>query len=129
MIKKILNIDLTKYIITGIFNTFLGIGLILFFSYEIGLNYLLSNILTYSVCLALVFIFYDNWVFNGSKNTTPKKIRLFLTIWLISFIMNLIVLFYTVKILAYPQYIGQGLGMLTYIIVSYSGNKLLTFKK
>lgn len=129
IIAKILDWDVFRYGIVGVFNTLLGLGLIFFFYYVIGLNYILSNVFTYTIGLIITFFFHDKWVFAGSDRVLKGKIFLFLTVFGVSFLTNLALLYGTVEFIGWHPNIGQLIGIMGYSCVNYLGNRVFTFEK
>lgn len=129
IVAKVLDWDVVRYGIVGVFNTLLGLGLIFFFYYVVGLNYILSNVFTYTIGLIITFFFQDKWIFAGSDRVLKGKIFLFLTVFGVAFLTNLALLYGTVEFIGWHPNVGQPIGIMGYACVNYLGNKVLTFRK
>ena len=115
-----------KYSIVGVFNTIIGLGTILILYNILHLNYIVSNIIGYTLGLINSFIWNKRWTFM-SKNHYSKEIVPFLVVFIISYSMNLVSVIVSVESLKINPNIAQVLGIGVYSIINFLLNKRWTF--
>jgi putative flippase GtrA len=120
--------QLFKYSIVGIFNTVFGLGVIYLLFNLFHCNYILSNIGGYAVGLINGFIWNKKWTF-GSRRHYFKEIIPYLSVFGISYAVNLIVVVFFVEALKVHPNIAQILGIAAYSMTNFMVNKYWTFAK
>ena len=115
-----------KYSFVGIFNTIIGLGTILFLYNILNLSYIISNIIGYALGLISSFILNKRWTF-ASKNHYSKEILPFLSVFIISYIVNLLSVIVAVEVITVDPNIAQVIGTLTYTIINFLLNRRWTF--
>lgn len=111
-----------RYGITGLLVSLFGFSLILTLHDAFGLTITYSNIVGYSVGLALSYLINRNWTF--AVNGQPAKIHpiIFIINFAISFGLNLIVVYSTMAVGA-SFTTAQACGMLAYSVFFFLGLK------
>lgn len=115
-----------KYSVVGIFNTIIGLGIILLLYNFYNVNYILSNIIGYFFGLINSFIWNKKWTFR-SENPYLKEVLPFFTIFIISYIANLFTVMVSVEILRFNPNISQVLGTGIYAVSNFLLNRKWTF--
>ncbi len=119
-----------SYLIVGVWNTIFGFGLFSF------LYFLLSNILSYGIILAIsyvisvtnAFYLYKYFVFK-SKGSIWKEYIKFSSVYLNIYLINLCLL-YLLNLIAFNNiYYGQAISVSIIMLISYFSHKKFTFKK
>jgi len=89
-------------------------------------NYLLSNIIGYSLGLINSFALNKTFTFQ-SRKSIKKELLHFVVVFIVSYSANLITLITLVKELYFNTNVAYIFGMLIYSITNFMGNKYLTF--
>lgn len=117
-----------RFIIVGIINTIVGLSII-FLALYAGLGNFSSNILGYSCGLISAYFLNKHFVFRvKNSNLNRHELFLFLIVFILSYITNIIVLYALLHFGAHA-YVAQTFAMITYSIFNFLLNKFLTFKK
>lgn len=126
IIEVLYMVTLLKFGTVGVFNT-----LITFICYSIliyfGLNYLLSNIIGYSLGVLNSFYWNKNWVFKVSNNQSKRFLK-FIIVNLITLGCNTFLLFLFVEYIHLNELIANGLAICVGLVINFILNKIWTFK-
>ncbi len=134
--------QISRYIIIGIFNTTLNLGilncLMLYTGATHGLYFVLLATISYSITIAQAFIWNNGWVFNNTEthnnNTSATKVT-FVAVTLFSAAIGIVTLHILVNIIGAPPNIPQHLWATISMIITvpisficnFLGNKKLVF--
>lgn len=115
-----------KFCIVGVSNT--AISLIAYYILlNLGVYYLLASTISYCVGILNGYIFSSSFVF---KRTMNLKLALkFISVYLSSLLINLLVLYIFVDIFGISEFIAQVMVTLINVIYNYLLNKLWTFRQ
>ncbi len=119
-------IYLSRYAGSGVLNTLVGFAVI-FLLMGLGLSPTLSNVGGYLVGLVFGFFVAKKIVFRSEGHVTTEGVR-YLAAFLISFIMNLLVLQMALLALHWNAIPAQLLAAATYTIIMYLLSRWLVFK-
>jgi putative flippase GtrA len=120
--------QLIKYGISG------GIGAVIDFSlYTLiitttQLNYLIANIISFSLGTIVVYYFQKNWTFQYQKKLQDYVITKFISVVIITFILNNIILIICVNFLLINPISSKIIQIIISFFWGYSINKLFVFK-
>lgn len=119
------DISLLKYLCVGIINSILGYAIIFILIY-VGVIAEISNFLGYFIAIFVSFYLNKYFTFNnGVKN--KLQILKFMFSMVISYILNLIVMSFSYRILEINVYISQILGGFVYTFTGYLLSKNWVF--
>ena len=118
--------QLIRFLSVGLFNTLIGISVIYMLLFY-GVNNYISNISGYIFGIILSYFLHKYYTFKSQNGITKKEILKFLFVFLISYCINIIILYLSLHF--FSQYLSQLLAIIGYSIVNYLLNKLYTFKK
>jgi putative flippase GtrA len=125
-VKLILEIG--RFGIVGVIRTILGITII-FVPYNLwGVNYVLCNIVGYSIGLITGFILHKKWAFKSHGEWNKEVIPYFVTFG-VGFLVNMILLLLFAERLGLNKNISQVLAICGFTITNYLGSKFWTFRK
>ncbi|WP_190271902.1 GtrA family protein [Chlorobium phaeobacteroides] len=113
--------------ITGIFNTLVGYGTFFVFYRFVNLSPELSNAIGYGIGLISAFILNRLFVFKRTIFSFGAFLRFVLS-FIISFILNLAILYYFHRSLHVIPEIAQIAAMIAYTIIFYLLNKYFVWK-
>ena len=120
--------ELGRFGIVGVIRTFIGL-FIIFVPYNLwGVNYILCNIVSYSVGLIVGFILHKNWVFKSTENWNKEAIPYFVTFG-IGYIINMILLILCAEKLKINVNTSQIIAIFGFTTTNYLLNKFWTFRK
>ena len=127
-VVKQLILEFGRFGIVGVIRTFLGI-IIVFVPYNLwGVNYILCNIIGYSIGLITGFILHKKWVFK-SQGEWHKEVVPYLVTFGIGYLVNIILLLFSVEKLGLNKNLSQVIAICGFTITNYLGNKFWTFRK
>lgn len=119
------DISLLKYLCVGIINSILGYAIIFILIY-VGVIAEISNFLGYFIAIFVSFYLNKYFTFNnGVKN--KLQILKFIFSMVISYILNLIVMSFSYRIIEINVYISQILGGFVYTFTGYLLSKNWVF--
>ena len=118
--------QLFKYSIVGIFNTIIGLSVIYFLFNVLNFSYIFSNILGYACGLVNSFIWNKKWTFRSSEHYS-KEIIPFLTVFGISYAVNLLAVIILVELCDIYPNVAQIMGIAAYSLTNFSVNRYWTF--
>ncbi len=116
------------YCLVGSINTVAALAVILGLSELMHVNYVLANIAGYALGLAIAFVMHRKVTFRGAdKEAATRQLGPFLMVFAAGYIVQLCALVALHKSgLSNP--VSQIIACGIYVIVSFIGNKHLTFK-
>ena len=117
---------LSRYAGSGVLNTLVGF-VVIFLLMGLGISPTLSNVGGYLVGLILGFFVAKKIVFRSEGHVSTEGVRYFAA-FLISFIMNLLVLQMALLALHWNAIFAQLLAAATYTIIMYLLSRWLVFK-
>lgn len=118
---------LFKFSLVGASNTLLSL-LTIYGLMSIKVNYLTANIIGYAVGLINSFIWNRLWVFQSKNGKIVNQLILFLSVFILCYIVQVGILYFFVQKLYINKYLAQLLSMVVYTLLNYILNKQITFK-
>ena len=131
-IKKIINTQTILYVIFGILTTMVNLISYYFFSNIMSINYLISNMISWIISVLFAYITNKFYVFNSkdtSKDIIIKEFIKFVNCRLTSGIIEMILLFLLVDMLAVNDIISKLVIGVIVVILNFIFSKLFVFKK
>ncbi|MFH1156139.1 MAG: GtrA family protein [Pseudomonadota bacterium] len=120
--------EMTRFGIVGLLNT--AITLLVIYVLHVWLNaaYLLANAVGFLVGFMNSFVMNRRWTFNSKGNVLQESI-LFVIIFLISYLIQVATLVVFKDYLQFSTVVSQILGMVSYTLTNFMGNRMVTFRK
>lgn len=131
-IKKIINTQTILYVIFGMLTTIVNLISYYFFSNIMSINYLISNMISWIISVLFAYITNKFYVFNSkdtSKDIIIKEFIKFVNCRLTSGIIEMILLFLLVDMLAVNDIISKLVIGVIVVILNFIFSKLFVFKK
>lgn len=128
---KFLSDDLTRFIkfgLVGVLNTIINWVLFILLN-SIGVYYIISNIIAYSISTLNSYLWNSKWVFKYNGDNVNQTTFKFITLNIIGLVLNTIILFLLVDIIKLPKIIALIITTGIVMILNYFINKLWVFKK
>lgn len=111
---------------TGAIVDFVLYGLII---YVIHLNYLISNMFSFTISTLIVYYLQKNWTFQYSTNKNLKTVNRYVQAVVVTYILNNIILFICIGILGIDMLISKIIQILISFLWGYNVNKFYVFNK
>jgi len=119
--------ELGRYGLVGVIRLLIGV-IFIFIPYNLwGVNYILCNVVGYSIGLIVGFILHKRWVFKSKENWNKEAIPYFVTFG-IAYIINMILLILCAEKLMLDKNISQVIAICGFTTTNYLVNKYWTFK-
>ena len=128
---KFLSRDLFRFIkfgLVGVLNTLINWVLFILMN-SMGVYYILSNIIAYSISTLNSYIWNSKWVFKYSGDNIKETTLKFIILNVVGLILNTVILYILVDIVSLYKLIALMLTTGIVMIFNYFINKLWVFKK
>lgn len=122
----VLDARLAKFLLVGLANTFVGVGVIYLARWGAGLDDVVANVLGYGVGLVLSFSLNKTWTFGFSGDAPAALVR-FLVVFAVAYLANLGTVLFLVRTLDVNAYLAQLAGVAPYTLISYLGSRYFAF--
>ncbi|WP_442951591.1 GtrA family protein [Paenibacillus sp. GYB004] len=116
-----------KFVLVGVTNTiisylvFIGCNLLVD-------NYLVSLLISYIIGVVNSYFLNKNWTFRTPKTRNLSTIIKFITVYLCTFLVNLIILILLVDFLYFSASLSQAISLIITTMISFIGHKYWSFK-
>jgi putative flippase GtrA len=118
-----------KFIIVGIFSTFINYGLFYFLLNFFKINYLISSSLGFMAGVFGGFYLNKNWTYNDKNNQSKTLLWKYFSLYITSLLISLIFLKITVDYIGLNAEIANLLSIAITTCVNFIGTKFVVFKK
>ncbi|MEO8118442.1 MAG: GtrA family protein [Rhodoferax sp.] len=114
-----------RFLLVGIVNTLVGLGVIFAAKGVFGLGDVVSNAIGYGIGLLVSFSLNRYWTF---RHTGPvsNAIAIFFVVQAAAYSLNLVCVLGSIEY-GIDSYIAQALGMPPYMVISYLGSRYFAF--
>jgi putative flippase GtrA len=126
MIPKLLNHTLIKYLITGVANTLVGLGIIYLCLYALGWKSAPANLVGYGVGIVFSFAMNKRWTFRDTGSHALAFVR-FAIVLCVAYLVNLATVLELERALHLNKYLAQAAGVPPYTLVGYLGCRFYAF--
>jgi putative flippase GtrA len=117
----------SRFLVVGVFNTFLGYCVIFACMYWARMSPEASNVTGYAIGLVASYLLNKNYTFNSRRRQGSEIIR-FLVVFIIAYASNLAALSILIHRVGVHEGISQILAGIIYVIASYLMNKHYVFR-
>lgn len=124
-------LEMIRYGFWGAVTTLLNLCLFILFV-NIGIPYLVSNVSTYFIAVAVSFFLNEKFVFNNNRKTaggTLQKMIKFFSVRIFSVLIDSGLLMWCVEILEIPIFLSKILVSIIIIFMTYVLNRFFVFEK
>jgi glycosyltransferase involved in cell wall biosynthesis/putative flippase GtrA len=118
---------LVKFLIVGLFNTFIGLAIIYLAMYFLHFDEVAANATGYGVGVLLGFVLNKRWTFKNGNLLTTTFLRYILVI-AVGYTTNLETVLFFANRLNFDSYLAQAFGILPYTLITYFGSKYYAFR-
>lgn len=124
----VIDSSVSRYLLTGIANTFTGLSIIYLAKWLASMNDIAANALGYGIGLILSFVLNKRWTFQHVGPAYPAIIR-FLVVIGAAYVANLIVVITSIDVLQINSYVAQAIGIVPYTVIGYLGSRFFAFSE
>jgi putative flippase GtrA len=115
-----------RYVIVGVANTCVGLGVIYASMYFLRFSDTLANGVGYVVGVMVSFVLNRNWTFEHAGPVAPALVR-FVGVLLVAYFANLATVLVLIEALGINRYLAQAAGVAPYTTVGYLGSRHFAF--
>lgn len=116
-----------RFSLVGALRTLVGVGLLYLLPNVLGVDFIVSNVIVYTIGLAMGFLLHKNWVFQ-SRKMWKTEILPYLVSFAVGYLFNVGLLLLQVNILGMNKNVAQVIAMAGFSLVNYVVNKAWTFR-
>lgn len=120
-------VQFIKFSLVGLSNTVLGLGLYYLFLY-LGMNYLLSNFLSWAISVFNAFYWNNKYVFATGNKWLPTLVRTYIS-YAFSLVLSTVLLYVFVEFIEISSKIAPLLVLVITVPVNFILNKFWAFKE
>jgi putative flippase GtrA len=123
--------EIIRYIVVGFINTVLNIMLFWFLTNVLFINYLVSNAVSWCVCVMLVFLGNKYVVFSqreGGIGKLASEATMFFAFRAFSGLLDMALIYIFVDALTWNNMVAKGLDTVIIVIINYLSTKFVVFK-
>jgi putative flippase GtrA len=120
-------LQFTRFLVTGVFNTAVGLGVIWFCWRVIGLPPVVANAIGYCVGLCVSFLINRTWTFRSDRSTKSALPR-FLAVFVVSYLANLATLLLLTDVFHVRVEWATLAANVPYTLVFYCGSRWFVFR-
>lgn len=117
-VAYLLGLSPIRFILTGVLNTAVGLGVIFALKWFLGMGDTLANLLGYAVGLVVSYLVNSRWTFRYRDSLLPVLPRYVLAV-LAAYLTNLVCVHVCIRVLQLDSYVAQSLGVIPYAALSY----------
>ncbi len=113
----------------GAINTAVGLAITLTLSEPLHVNYLVANAMGYLFGLGMGFFMHRGITFRDVSHMSKMgaQFRSFATIFAIGYTVQFCALYVMEHVLDWPNWLSQVIACGLYIVISFTGNRFMTF--
>lgn len=116
-----------KFALVGILNTLIN-WILFFILNNMGVYYLIANVISYSISTLNSYVWNSKWVFKYKGDNKKETTLKFILLNIFGLILNTLILFVLVDKLGFNKMIGLIITTAIVMIINYLINKLWVFK-
>jgi putative flippase GtrA len=123
---KVVSIELVKFAIVGLFNTFLALAIIYSLKWVWQWGDVIANLVAYLACILVGFVLNGFWTFRKATLKTRHMLT-YLFVVAVAYLINLGVVLLSIYLLGVPSDFAQLLGVPFFTVTSFVLNKVFVF--
>jgi putative flippase GtrA len=126
-IGSLFRFSVLRFVLTGVLNTVVGLGIIFALKWWLGMNDTLANLLGYGVGLMVSYVVNSRWTFRYRESLLPVLPQ-YAAVVLVAYGVNLACVHFCLDVLHLDSYLAQAMGVLPYAGLTYVLLRLWVFK-
>ncbi|MET0280373.1 MAG: GtrA family protein [Steroidobacteraceae bacterium] len=119
--------SIIRYLVVGLLNTCIGLGIIYLCMYA-GLTNTQANLIGYAVGIVVSFKLNKRWTFADKGRSRSQFIR-FLLVTGVAYAVNLATVLLLISAFGLNPYLAQALGVVPYTAIGFVGSRWFVFRK
>jgi len=124
--RRLIDASLIRFLLVGVFNTFLGLFIIWFAKWFWRLDDAIANAIGYAIGINVSFMLNKRWTFRHTGSSGIALIKFFLVTG-VAYLANLATVLALIHIAKVDGYFAQALGIAPYTTVVYLGGRFFAF--
>lgn len=117
---------LIKYLLVGVVNTLVGLGIIYLSMYFFHFEIIAANVLGYSVGILVSFTLNRKWTFDSQGHVVSSFFR-YLLVLAVAYLSNLATVLFANAHFQLNPYWAQALGIIPYTTLGFLGSRYFVF--
>jgi len=118
---------LLRYLLVGVVNTLVGLGVIYFAMYYLHFQVVPANAIGYAVGILVSFALNKTWTFSSLDHVGYSFLR-YLLVLAIAYVVNLATVLSASSHFDLNPYIAQALGIFPYTVIGFLGSRYFAFR-
>ncbi|WP_420707884.1 GtrA family protein [Paenibacillus sp. GM2] len=110
----------------GVLNTIVGFLAFAGFIHFLYDNYLIALIFSHIIGVAHSYLWNNKWTFEQKKYSAKSAMK-FMSVYVVTFLVNLLLLFLLIDTIALNKIIAQAIALFLTTLVSFFGHKYWSF--
>lgn len=126
-----LNEDIVRFLkfgIVGVLNTLVN-WIIFFILNTLGMYYIFSNIIAYSISTIHSYLWNALWVFKYKDKASTDTTFKFITLNVVGLLLNTVILYILVDLFNLNKMLGLIITTIIIMFINYAVNKIWVFKR
>ena len=126
-----LNEDIVRFIkfgMVGVLNTLVN-WIIFFILNTLGMYYIFSNIIAYSISTIHSYLWNTLWVFKYKDKASTDTTFKFITLNVVGLLLNTVILYILVDLFNLNKMLGLIITTIIIMFINYAVNKIWVFKR
>ena len=119
---------LMRYLLVGIANTLVGLGIIYFLMYYLRFDVVTANALGYAIGILMSFVLNKTWTFDNRDHAFYSFLR-YLLVLCVAYAANLATVLFANSHFYLNPYLSQALGIIPYTAIGFLGSRYFAFPK
>ena len=120
--------ELILYVVFGAFTFFVNLISYFFFANLLGINYLISNAISWFLSVLFAYVTNRTWVFESKSPNILKEMSLFFGGRIFSGIVDMLLMYTFIDLLVFNSTISKIVVQIIVIVLNYIFSKLIVFK-
>lgn len=117
---------ITRFLVVGLLNTCIGLGVIYACKYLSQMDDVLANAIGYSVALANSFVWNRRWTFADAGRLFPAATRFF-GVFCVAYLANLTTAMAAIGTFGVNSYLAHAIAAVPYTVLFYLGSRFFVF--
>ena len=118
---------LIRYLLVGVLNTLVGLGVIYMAMYFLQMDIASSNAFGYTIGIMVSFGLNKKWTFDSQDHVVYSFLR-YLLVLLVAYVTNLATVLFANSHFDLNPYLSQALGIIPYTTIGFLGSRYFAFR-
>ncbi len=119
---------LMRFLLVGIANTLVGLGIIYFLMYYLRFEVVAANAFGYAIGILIGFVLNKTWTFGNQDHVVYSFLR-YLLVLSVAYVTNLATVLFANTHFDLNPYLSQALGIIPYTAIGFLGSRYFAFRE